>query len=185
MSIAALRRNLGEVRADHLDLAVLHLIHRDHAQVLESPAVLAAELDAHVVLADDLALERGAVGHRDGHLVQLDLDAAHLDALLHQLLGAVQVVLALDFVERHRDDVLVGGDAGGQDLRDAGVGDDGEAVVDGPGGGGVLQVVHLAQRQHEGEDALPVVHQNVLGLPALHPAEGQRRTGGEAQGVDG
>ena len=80
--------------------------------------------------------------------------------------------------------MLVGGDAGRQDLRDAGVGDDREAVVDRAGRGRVLQIVHLAQRQHEREDALPVVEQDVFGLAALHAAEGQRRAGGEAQRVD-
>ena len=34
--------------------------------------------------------------------------------------------------------MLVAGDAGGQDLWDDGVGDDGEAEVDGAGGGGVF-----------------------------------------------
>ena len=80
--------------------------------------------------------------------------------------------------------MLVGGDAGGQDLRDARVGDDGEAVVDRAGRGRVLQVIHLAQRQHERKHALPVVEQDVLGLAALHAAEGERRAGGEAQRVD-
>ena len=147
-------------------------------------AVLAAELDADVGLTDDFALERRAVGHRDRDFGQLDLDAAGLDALLHQLLGALQVIFALDLVERHRDDVLVRGDTGGQDLRDAGIGDDGEAVVDRTCRGRVLQIVHFAQRQHERKDALPVVEQDVLGLAALHTAEGERRAGGEAQRVD-
>ena len=178
-------RQVLEARPDHLDLAVLDLVHVDHAQVLEGPAVLAAELDAHVLLAHHFALERRAVGHRDRDFGHLDLDAARLDALLDQLLGALQVVLALDLVEGHGDDVLVGGDAGRQDLRDAGVGDDREAVVDGARGRRVLQVVDLAQGEHEGEDALPVVEQDVLRLAALHAAEGQGRAGGEAHRVDG
>jgi hypothetical protein len=66
--------------------------------------------------------------------------------------------------------VLVGGDAGGQDLGDDGVGDHREAEVDGPGGGGVLQVVHLAQGQGEGEDPVLVVEQDIAGLTALHAA---------------
>ena len=81
--------------------------------------------------------------------------------------------------------MLVGRDAGGQDLGDDGVGDDREAEVDRARRGGVLQVVHFAQRQHEGEDAVLVVEQDLARLPALHAAEGQRRAGGEAQGVDG
>ncbi len=161
-----------EARTDHLDLAVLDLIHVDHAQVLERAAVLAAELNAHVLLANDLALERRAVGHRDRDFSQLDLDAAGLDALLHQFLRALQVILALDLVEGHGDDVLVRRHAGGQNLRDAGVRDDGEAVVDCAGCGRVLQVIDLTQRQHKRKNALPIVEQDVLGLAALHAAKG-------------
>ena len=91
MSMAPPAGKSLEAGADHLDLAVLDLVHVDHAQVLESPAVLAAELDAHVLLAHHFAFEGRAVGHRHRHLGDLDLDAAHLDALLHQLLGALQV----------------------------------------------------------------------------------------------
>jgi len=60
--------------------------------------------------------------------------------------------------------VLVGGDAGGQDLGDVGVGDDREAEADGPGRGGVLLVIDLAQGEHEGEDAFLVVEQDLAGL---------------------
>ena len=102
-----------------------------------------------------------------------------------ELLGALHVVGAGDLVEGHGDDVLVGGDAGRQDLRDARVGDHREAVVDGAGGGGVLQVVDLAQGQHEGEHAVLVVEQDLARLAAVHAAEGEGRAGGEAQGVDG
>ena len=53
--------------------------------------------------------------------------------------------------------MLVGADAGGQDLGDVGLGDGGEAEVDGPRRRRVLQVVDLAQGQHEGEDPVLVV----------------------------
>ena len=56
-----------------------------------------------------------------------------------------------DLVEGHRDDVLVGGHAGRQDLRDARVGDHREAEGDGAGGRRVLQVVDLAEGEHEGK----------------------------------
>ncbi len=75
----------------------------------------------------------------------------------------------------------------GQDLRDVGVGDDREAEVDGAGGGRVLLVVDLAEREHEGEDAALVVEQDLAGLleaARLEPAEGHRGAAGEAEGVD-
>ena len=66
------------------------------------------------------------------------------------------------------------------------VGDHREAVVDGAGGGRVLQVVHLAEGQHEGKDAVLVVEQDdPARLAALQAAEGQGRPCREAERVDG
>ena len=166
----------GEIRADELDLAVLDLIHLVHHQVFEGTAVLAAEFDPHVGLADDLAFEGRAIRHRYGNFAHLDFDAAHLDAFLHQALGAFHVVCAFDLVEGHRDDMLVRCDASGQDLGDDRIGDDREAKVDGAGSGGIFQVIDLAQCQHEGEDAVLVVEQDVACLAALDAAEGERRS---------
>ncbi len=90
-----------------------------------------------------------------------------------------------DLVEGHRDDVLVGGHAGRQDLRDARVGDHREAERDGAGGRRVLQVVDLAEGEHEGKHAILVVEHDLARVAGLHAAEGERRAGGEAQGVDG
>ena len=75
-------------------------------------------------------------------------------------------------------------DARGQDLRDDGVRDDREAVVDRACGRRVLQVVDLAQRQHERKDARPVVEQDLARLAGFEAAERQRRTGGKAQRID-
>ena len=147
--------------------------------------MFAAEFDAHIGLAHHFAFEGRAVGHRHRHIRDLDLDAAHLDALLHQALGAFQVICAVDLIERHADHVLIGGDAGGQDFGDDRIGDDREAEVDRPGRGRVFQVVHFAQGQHKGKDAVLVVHQDVAGHAAFHTAEGQRGAGGKAQGIDG
>ena len=83
--------------------------------------------------------------------------------------------------------MLVGADAARQDLRDVGVGDDREAEVDGAGGGRVLLVVDLAEREHEGEDAPLVVEEDLARLlePArLEAAEGHRGAAGEAERVD-
>ena len=146
---------------------------------------LAAELGVHDVLADALALEGRSVGDGDRHLGDLDLDAADLHAALDELLRALHVVGAGDLVERHADDVLVGGHAGRQDLRDARVGDDREAEADGAGRGGVLEVVDLAEREHEGEHAVLVVEHDLARVAGVHAAERERRAGGEAEGVDG
>ncbi len=105
----------------------------------------------------------------------MDLDAAHLDrARGHVAVGDV------------RDHVLVSANAAGQDLRDIGVGDHREAEVDGPGGSGVFLVVHLAQRQDEGEHAALVVEQDLAGFleaARLEPAKGERGAASEAQGM--
>jgi hypothetical protein len=69
--------------------------------------MFSARLDAHISLAHDLTLECGAVGNRYGHLTDLNLDAANLNALLDQLSGFFFLSLSLDFVPRHGDDMLV------------------------------------------------------------------------------
>ncbi len=80
--------------------------------ILEARRLVAAELDVGLLLADALAFEGRAVGHRNRHLGDFDLAAAHFQALLH------------DVIDGHvGDHMLVGADAGGQDLRDVGVGD--------------------------------------------------------------
>ena len=129
-----------DVRADDLDLAVLDLVHLAHPHVLEGRGVLAAEFDVHVLAADPLALEGGGIGDGDVDLRDRHLDAPDLDAAGHDLV-VVELV----------DDVLVGADARGQDLRDVRVGDDREAHVDRAGAGGVLEVVDLAESEPEGE----------------------------------
>ena len=81
--------------------------------------------------------------------------------------------------------MLVGGHAGRQDLRDAGVGDHREAVADGAGGRRVLQVVDLAQGEDEGKHARLVVEHDAPRLAGFHAAEGEGGAGGEAERVDG
>ena len=71
--------------------------------------------------------------------------------------------------------MLVGADAGGQDLRDGRIGDDGESVVDRAGGGGVLFGVDLAERQDEREDAVLVVLEVAAEVARLDAAERQGR----------
>ena len=147
--------------------------------------VLAAELHPHVGFANHFAFEGGAVGDRHRYVGDLDLDAAYLDAFLHEPFGFLQVVGPFDLVPRHGDHMLVGGDSAGQDLGDDRVGNDRETEVDGAGGGRVLEVVDFAEGQNEGEYPVLVVDQDLAGLAAFQAAEGERGTGGEAEGIDG
>ena len=173
-----------EAGADELDLAILHLIHGAHLQVFVGAGVLAAELDPHVGPAHPLSLEGAAVRDGDGHLGDLHLDAAHLDAALHQSPGLLGIRLPLNVVEGHGDSMFVDGNAGGQNLGDNGVSDDGEAVVKSANGGGVLQVVHLAQSQGKGKATELVVEEHSTRLTTFHAPKGQGCTGGEASGID-
>jgi len=84
-------------------------------------------------------------------------------------------------------DVLVGADAARQNLRDIGVGDDRETEIDGARGGGVLLVVHLAQRQDKGHHAALIIQKNLARLlqPARpQPAESECGAAGETQSVN-
>jgi hypothetical protein len=146
--------------ADDGYLVVLHLLGLPHPHKLEGRGALAAELDEHVLLADALALEGGAVGHRDGWLLDDDLQAPDLDGLLDDLL-VVELLVHL----------LVGADTGGMDDRDVRVSDGGKAHVDGPRAGGPLGVVKLAEDDGEGEDAVLLVHEVLPELAWLLAAE--------------
>ena len=142
--------------------------------VLEARRLVAAELDVGLLLADALAFEGRAESHRDGNLRDFDLAAANLQALLHDVIDG-----------NVRNHVLVGADAGRQDLRDVGIGDGGEAVVDGAGRRRILLFRNFAQRHDEGEGAVLVVLQ-VAGIVArLDAAEAEGHAIGKAQSVDG
>ncbi len=180
-----LRRHIVEFRADDIYFAVDHFVQRRHVQILEAARILTAELDAHIRLAHHFAFESRAVRHRHRHFGQFDLHTAHLDALLHQAFGLLQIVLTVDLFERQADHVLVARHTRGQDLRDDGIRNYREAIVDRPGCRGILQIIHLAQRQHKGKHTLPVVEQDVARLSRLETAKGQRRAGSKAQGING
>ena len=170
------RRRLSHVtrlRPDHRDLAVFDLRQLARVHVLERRCAIAAKLDMRLLLAHALALKGRAVGHRDRHFGDLDLAAAHLEALLH------------DAVDRHRrDHVLVRTDASGQDLRDIGVGDGGEAVRDRARCRCVLLFRHLAQGHHEREDAVLAVVQVARVIPSGNAAKAQGYTVGEPERID-
>ena len=80
--------------------------------------------------------------------------------------------------------MLVGADARRKDLRDVGVGDGRESEVDGPGGGGVPLVGHLAEGQHEREDPRLVIEEVAAEVARLDAAETQRRTRRKPQRVN-
>ena len=162
-----------DVRADDLDLAVVDLVQVGHGDELERRGLVAAELDMGIRFANPLALERRAIGHRDRHLGDLDLAAAHFQRLLDHRL-----------VRHIRDNMLVGADARRQDLRDVRIGDDREAVVDGAGSRSVLVGRDFAQRQHEREDAVLVVFQVGGEVAGLDAAEGKGGAIGKAEGVN-
>ena len=174
-----------KVGADDLDLAILHLVHWHHTQVLVGAAVLAAELDPHVGPAHDLTLEGGAVSDGNRYLGDLDLDATHLDAPLHQFGRPLLVGLGVNLVPRHRDDVLVARHAGGQDFGHDGVGDDRETIGEHTCAGGILEIVQLPQHQRKGKDTELVIEQNISPLTTFHAAKGQRCPRGKASRVDG
>ena len=98
--------DIADVRAFEDDLAVLNLVHLLGDQDLHAGGPAAAALHEQIVLADALALKGRAEGHGDVDLGDADLQAAHLDGLLDDLL-----------VGHIGDHVLVGADAGGQHLR--------------------------------------------------------------------
>ena len=162
-----------DVGADQLDRSVFDLVELHRGHELEGRGLVAAELDVHVRLADALALEGRPEGHRHRHVRDPHLAAPHLERLLdHRFDGHAG------------HDVLVGADAGGQDLGDVGVRDHREAVVDGAGRRRVLLRVHLPESQHEGEDAILVVLEVGCVVAGLDAAEGERHPAGEAQRVD-
>ena len=152
-----------DVRAGHLDVAVLDLVAVDHVDELHRVGILVAELHVHVVLADPLALEGRGVAHRDVDLLDLHLHRAGVDAGGHELL-----VVGLD------DDFLADGDAGGADFgRGRRVGDHRVAHQDRAGAQGVPVVGDLAEGDAEGVDPpLGVVE----ALARTRPACARRRS---------
>ena len=162
-----------DLRADDGDLAVFHLGDLERGDVFEARRLVAAELDVGLLLADAFAFEGRAEGHRDRHLGDFDLAAANFQALLH------------DVVDGHvGNNMLVGANAGGQDLRNVGIGDGGEAVIDGARRRGIFLFRHFTQRHDEGEGAVLVVLQIASILAGLDAAEAESNAIGEAEGVD-
>ncbi len=162
-----------DIRTLDGDLAVLDLGHILGNQNFDARGSAAAAFHEQVVLADALALEGGTEGHRDVDLGDADLEAAYLDGLLDDLV--------VGYVADH---VLVGTDAGGQDLGNVVVGDGREAPVDGAGGIGVPFVGDRAEGHNEGEGPVLVVDQVAPVIAGLDAAEGHGHPAGETDGED-
>ena len=161
-----------DVVPDDLDHAVVDRGHVHRGHELEAGRPVAAEFDAGVVFADQLALESRAVGHRDGHLVDFYFAAANFQgAFDHGGVGHT------------RDNMLVGAHAAGQDLGDSRVGHHRKAEIDRPGGQRIFLLVHLAQGQDKGENAVFVVEQVGPAVSGFDPAEGHGHPAGKPEGV--
>ena len=94
--------------------------------------------------------------------------------LLDEAFGSFKIILALNLVERHRNDVFVAGNAGGQDFGDDRIGNHREAEINSSGGGGVLEVIYFAESQNECKHAVLVVEENIPRLTTFHTTERQR-----------
>ena len=106
-------RHAAKIRPHNLDLAVRHRVHIGHLQILKAARILAAKLHPHIHLAHHFTFKGGTVGHRHGHILHLDLNAADFNALLHQPFRTLQIIRALNLIEGHRDNMLIRRHAGG------------------------------------------------------------------------
>src|SRR5512139_902394 len=75
------RLHILHVGADHLYPAVFHLVHGSDGGPLHAWCPPTAALEIHILLPDTLTLEGGAVGYRDRHLGDGDLEAPNFDGL--------------------------------------------------------------------------------------------------------
>ena len=166
-------RNIGNLRPDDLDLAVLDLVHALGGDPFHHVSAAAAAFQINIVAANPFALEGRTVRHRHRHLGHVDLQAAHLDGPGDDLI--------MGYIGNH---MFIGADAGGQDLRDRRIGDGREAPVDGAGGVGIPFVGHITHRHGEGEDTVFVINQHLAVVARLDAAEGQGDAGGKTHGED-
>ena len=163
--------NFGDVRADNIDLAVIDFIHLGHFDQLGALGFTAAHLGIQIGTAHALAF----IGRSEG-TGNLDRGYAHLQTpdfngfLYHFLMGYIG------------HDVLIGTDAGRQDLGDIGIGQGRKTPVDTPGGSAGPIGSDLTQSIHECKDAVLVVMQHLIIIPRLDVAEGHGCPVGKPQG---
>ncbi len=165
---------VGNLRADHLDLAVVDFIHLSHLDQLGALGLAAAHLGIQVRAAHTLAFIGRPERAGDLDRRYADLQAADFNRFLdHLLVGHVG------------DHMLIGADPGGQNLGNIGVGQGRKTPVDttrsraGPIG------ADFAQGIHKGKDAVFVVQQHGFIIARLDVAESHRRPVGKTQGKNG
>ena len=127
---------------------------------LEGRRALAAEFDVHVFFSDPLALERRAESHGDRGLRDRDLEAAHLDALFHDLVG-VQFL----------GDLFIDGHAGGMNFGNVRVRDGREAHIDRAGARRPDTVVQGPQHHGKGEHLVFGVFQDLFEIELRFPED--------------
>ncbi len=165
---------IGDVGTVDDHLAVIDLVHFGHLDQLGGLGFAAAHLAEQIGTADALALVGRTEGTRNIDLGDRGLQAADLHRFFnHFIVGHVG------------HDVLVGADAGGQDLGNVGVGQGRETPVDRTGRRGRPFGVDVTQGVHEGKDPVLVVEQHLFVVTRLDTTEGHGGPVGEPEGEDG
>ncbi len=166
--------NLGNVRADNLDLAVIDFIHLGHLDQLGALGLAAAHLGIQIGTAHTLAF----IGRskRAGNLDRryADFQPADFNRFLdHFLVG---------HVGHH---VLIGTDTGGQNFGNIGIGQGRKTPVDTACGRAGPIGSDLAQGIHKGKDAVLVIQQHGFVIARLDVTKGHGRPVGKTQGKNG
>ena len=147
---------------------ILNLVHVLHENKLAGGVLCGPELDLHVGLADDLALECGCERDGDGQFLGLDLDAAQLQRLLDRLImvgAGLQCARNLIFAEVDIDH-------------------DREAQRDRACARGNDNIVDRTEGIDERGNALLGVLEQARQIARLHVAEDQRGTDGDGDDMD-
>ena len=165
---------LIEVRTDDLHLPVFDLVHVLGGHPFDGVGSSSAALQIDVLAAHPLPFEGRTVGDRDGNRGDGDLQPSDLYGPLDDLV-----------MRNIGDDVLIGADAGGEDLGDGSVCDGGESPVDGSGRVGIPFIGHKPQGHDEGEGTVLVVDQVLSKISGLDPSKGHGHTAGKSHGKDG
>ena len=157
-----------DIRAVDDELVILDLVHVLHENKLAGGVLCGPELDLHVGLTDDLALECSCECNGDGQLLGLDLDAAQLQRLLDRLImvgAGLQCARNLIFAEVDIDH-------------------DREAQRDCACTRGNDDIVDRTEGIDERGNALLGVLEQARQIARLHVAEDQRGTDGDGDDMD-
>ena len=138
---------------------------------LDSLSLAAAGFHVDVFPADSLALEGRTVSHGNRNFGNGYLEAADFYGLGHDIL-----------VRNVGNHVLVRAHACGENLRNGGVGDGREAVVDDARCRGIPFIANVSESQDERENAVFVVNEDLAEIAGLDTAEAQCRASGKSDG---